>query len=303
MLVLNESEVSNLIDMDGAIAAMRDLLTRTQRGDIEIIPRRRLQDGPMYMAMMAASDTKAHLFAAKLYTTGARRGSFKLLLWDSKSGQLLAILDANRLGQLRTGAISAVATDLLARKDADTMLLIGTGYQAETQVIAISRVRTLKTIYIHSRNPDNRATFVKRLREQLPESTALISADSVEAYAGKVDIIVTATTAREPVIHGTWLRPGTHINAIGSNHPTDRELDSEVLHRATIVTTDHLGGAKLESGDLLLGLSKDEWLRVQPLDGAPRRQNANAITVFVSQGIASEDLVLAQYVLERWNGA
>ncbi|MCL5013074.1 MAG: ornithine cyclodeaminase family protein [Firmicutes bacterium] len=301
MLVLNESDIDTLIDIDFAIAAMRDLMDRTRRGDIVVIPRQRLEDGPMYLAMMAAVDRQSHLFSAKLYTTGTRRGSFKVLLWDSISGSLLAMLDANRLGQLRTGAISAVATDRLSRPDADTLLLIGTGYQAETQVLAISRVRSLKTVYVHSRHAEHRAAFLSRMRPQIPENITLIPVDTVQRYAERSHIIVTATTAHDPVIKGQWLRPGTHVNAVGSNHPTDHELDWEAVQKASMIITDHVEGARLESGDLILGLAESDWNRVTSLDQCPPRSDPEAITLFISQGIESEDLVMAQYVLQRWS--
>lgn len=301
MLQLNELDVDALLDMDTAIGAMRDLLDRTRRGDIEVIPRLRLEDGPMYLAMMAAVDKKAHLFSAKLYTTGARRGSFKLFLWDSQSGAVLATMDANRLGQLRTGAVSAVVTDRLARTDADSLLIIGTGYQAETQVLAISRVRALKKVFIYSRHPQNREEFVTRLRPQLDTRVDLRPVSTVEPYARQAQIIVTATTAHDPVIFGQWIQPGTHINAVGSNHATDRELDTATLQLANILITDHVAGARLESGDLILGLSDSDWERVQSLDDMPSRTSSSDVTIFVSQGIESEDLVLAQYVLQRWS--
>lgn len=300
MLELSESDVASLIDMDVAIAAMRDLLVRTRRGDIAVLPRQRLKDGSMYLAVMAAMDRGAHLFSAKLYTTGLHRGSFKLLLWDSLNGHLLAMFDANRLGQLRTGAVSAVATDLLARPDADTLLVIGTGYQAETQVLAISRVRPLRRVFVHSRNPIHQRAFVERLRSQLPDGIQWVPVDSVAEAADQSSLIVTATTSQEPVLHGTWIRPGTHINAIGSNHADARELDTEVLERASILVTDHVAGARLESGDLIMGLSESDWSRVTTLERVEQNADPTTISVFVSQGIESEDLILGQYLMKRW---
>lgn len=300
MLQLDERAVHRLLTMDTAIAAMQDLLDRTRRGDIDVIFRRRLEADAMYLATMSAVDRGHHLFAAKLYTTGSHRGSFMLLLWGSRTGQLLAMLEANRLGQLRTGAVSAIATDRLALPQADTLLVIGTGFQAETQVLAISRVRPIQTVFIHSRHPRHRQDFVERLRPQLDAQTRLVPIETVPTYAAQAQIIVTATTAHDPVIRGEWIQPGTHINAIGSNHPQDREVDAETLRRAAVIVTDHIAGARIESGDLLLGLPETEWHRVISLEHAPARVDAQAISLFVSQGIASEDLVLAEYAVNRW---
>jgi ornithine cyclodeaminase/alanine dehydrogenase-like protein (mu-crystallin family) len=222
------------------------------------------------------------------------------MLWDSRTGELKALLDANRLGQLRTGAVSAVMTDLLAQPGAECLLLIGTGYQAETQALAIARVRHLKTIFVYSRSPAHRLAFAQRIDAQLGGTTAVKPVDTVSAVAAESQIIVTATTSRDPVLQGEWIAPGTHINAVGSNHPTHREIDQEVLRRADLIVTDHMEGARLESGDLLLGLKESEWSRVTSWEQPLSRPSAKAITVFVSQGIASEDLVMAEYVMERW---
>lgn len=300
MLQLTEPEIDRLITMDLAIDAMRDLLERMRRGAIEVLPRRRLDDGDMYLATMASVDHCSHLFSAKLYTTGARRGSFKLFLWNSVTGALLAMFDANRLGQLRTGAMSAVATDLMARKDASTLLCIGTGFQAETQLLSMSRVRPLQKVWAYSRSRDKRESFVARLRPQLPTSIDLIPVEHPEPFAAQAKLIITATTASRPVLQGEWLQPGTHINAIGSNHPEHAEVDAETFRRATAIATDHVEGARLESGDLLLGLSEDEWARVVPLEAISPRTDPTTISIFVSQGIESEDLVLAEYVWRRW---
>ncbi|NMP21405.1 ornithine cyclodeaminase family protein [Sulfobacillus harzensis] len=300
MLQLNEAQIDRIISMDVAIEAMRDLLHRTRRNQIEVLPRRRLEDGDMYLATMASVDRASHLFSAKLYTTGARRGSFKLFLWNSRTGALLGMFDANRLGQLRTGAMSAVATDIMARKDAATLLLVGTGFQAETQALALSRVRRIEQIWVYSRNAANREHFVHRIQSHLPQAIAINSVDNVEPYARQADLIVTATTARTPVIHGAWLKPGVHLNAVGSNHPEHAEVDSETFARASAIATDHIEGARIESGDLLLGLAEEQWSRVTPLALQPSRTDPNAISIFVSQGIESEDLVLAEYVLRRW---
>jgi ornithine cyclodeaminase/alanine dehydrogenase-like protein (mu-crystallin family) len=208
-------------------------------------------------------------------------------------------MEANYLGQIRTGAASGFATDLLARQDAWVLGVIGSGFQAETQVEAMAAVRRLQEIRVWSRKPDCREAFAAKLRDKgLPGVVAVASAEAVVRNA---DIVVTATNAKDPVFDAAWVAPGTHINATGSNQAKRRELPAEILSRAALIAVDSKEQAEMESGDLLLARAEGRWngehlVELQEVSGRP---DAGAITIFKSNGLAIEDVVAAGWVYER----
>ena len=172
-------------------------------------------------------------FGIKVYSANPKSGAhFTFLLYRSEDGLPLASVDANALGQIRTGAASGLATKLLARKDASILGVIGSGLQAEMQVRAIASVRALKEVRVWSRNTERCKEFARRF--DLPVRPVSTAQESVE----RADIVVTATSSKEPVLESAWIAPGTHINAMGSNWANRRELPSGLVHRADLVVVD-----------------------------------------------------------------
>jgi len=216
----------------------------------------------------------------------------------------VALLEADYLGQMRTGAASGIATKYMARADATTAGIIGTGLQARTQLEAIAAVRQLSSVRAYSRNPERRAQFAREMTERL--QLPVYPAGSAEEAVREAEIVVTATNSSTPVLLGRWLAPGTHVNAIGANFPQKRELDEEAVRRAGIIAVDSREQAMLESGDLLAafgGLEASAWMVVRELADivagrVPGRTDARQVTLFKSNGVAVEDVAVAARVVE-----
>lgn len=282
MLLLTEDDVRRLLPMAAAIDAVEDAMELLARGEATNHPRRRhrIPDGLLHV-MDAAMPTRG-VMGLKAYTTFRGANQFHVLLYSTQTGELLAMLEADWLGRIRTGAASGVAARRLARPDAHTLGIIGAGRQARTQVEAIRAVRDIREVRAWSRTPE-------RLHEFCDEVGATAVASARAAVEG-ADIVVTATYSREPVLEGAWLSPGQLVVAMGSNHLKRRELDEEAVRRADVIATDDIEQAKLESGDLI-GV---DWARVVPL----MRATAGEIALFKSNGIALQDVAAAKVVVD-----
>jgi ornithine cyclodeaminase/alanine dehydrogenase-like protein (mu-crystallin family) len=256
-----------------------------------------------YLHYMAAADSASNVMGLKIYTSVAGSLRFVVPLYRATTGELLALVEANHLGQIRTGAASGVASKYMARSDARTVGIIGTGFQARTQLQAIAGVRNLLHIRAYGRDAPRRARFAQEMSEKL--HVPVEAADSAEAAVREADIVVTATSASRPVLLGAWLAPGTHINAIGANFPQKHELDEEAVTRAGIIVADSREQSKMEAGDLIhvLGADAGRWTNVKELSDvvtgiAPGRTSDRQITLFKSNGIATEDIAVAARVYE-----
>ncbi len=285
--------------MPRAIQLMREAFAGLAAGRVVNHPRRRLilPNGSVLHYMAAGNEG---YYGAKVYSSNPKTGAhFLFLLYSSADATPLAIIEANYLGQIRTGAASGYATDVLARQDAQVLGVIGSGFQAETQVAAIAAVRNLTGIRVWSRKAGRREAFAAKLREQ--GFSGVVVAESAEAVVRHADILVTATNAKDPVFDAAWVSPGTHINATGSNQARRRELPPEILGRAAVVAVDSKEQAEMESGDLLLARAAGIWngenlVELQDVSGRPE---PGAITIFKSNGLAIEDVVAAGWVYER----
>ena len=261
------------------------------RGEVEIAPRRRLRLPEGALADMAAADSGLGLAGGKLYASTSTGTTFIVCLFDSDTSELVAVVEADRLGQLRTGAASGVAARFLAKSGARTLGVIGCGYQAETQVACIrAAVPGVERVVAHCRTPESLAAFCERTGAEPGESHR-------EAASG--EIVATITSSRDPVLRGEWLAPGTLVVAAGANVVTRRELDNAVLERASFVCCDWLAQAKLESGDLAEPIAAGvlDWLEVHELHEVvagetPGRQSDADIVVFKSNGLAAWDVAL-----------
>ena len=231
--------------------------------------------------------------------------NFAVLLFDSNTAKLLASIDANILGQIRTGAASGVATRHLARKDASRLALFGSGFQAETQLEAVSCARKLESVRVYSRKPERRKSFARRMSERL--GLAIEAANSPEEAMDGADIVTTVTNARYPVFPGELLRPGTHINAAGSNHVMRRELDAEAIRKSSVIAADSVEQARMEAGDLTQAADEGvlDWADVSELHQIlagrlPGRTSDDQITLFESQGLAVEDVAMADFLYRKY---
>lgn len=303
-LLLTEADVKSLLTMPLALEAVEASFQRMADGTAIVHSRQRLHvPGKSYLHYMAAADTTTGYMGQKMYTTGQGGLRFLIPLFQAGSGDLLALIEADYLGQMRTGAASGVATRVLARKDAHTAAIIGTGLQARTQLEAIALVRQLDSIRAFGRDATRREQFAKEMSARL--NVPVKAAGSPEEVLRDADIVITSTTSTNPVVEGRWLKPGMHINAIGANFPHKRELDEEAIRRADVVTADSREQSKIEAGDLIHAFTNDaaQWNRVHEIADVvagkiPGRTSDTQITLFKSNGIAIEDIVTAGRIYE-----
>ena len=303
-LLLSETDVRSLLTMRLALEAVEESFRRLADGSGLVQPRRRLNvPGKSYLHYMAAADSAAGYMGMKIYTTSRLGLRFLVPLFDAQTGDSLALIEADYLGQVRTGAATGIATKFLAREDASSIGIIGTGSQARTQLEAVAAVRKIEEIRAYGRDPARRESFAKEMASHL--KLRVTAVDSAEHAVRGAGILVTATTSTRPVLEGAWLSPGTHINAIGANFPQKRELDDEAVRRCDSIVVDSREQSKMEAGDLIDTLRDDDsgWARVRELSEivarkAKGRTSANEITLFKSSGIASEDIAVAGRIYE-----
>lgn len=253
---------------------------------------------------MAAALQEEKLLGIKIYAIAPAAWRFVVLLFSAQDGELLAIMEADHLGRIRTGAASAIATKYLARRDASRVGLIGAGRQARTQLEAVAMVRPVNAVRVFSRDEKRRDEFCREMGRRL--RLEVKACESAEAATRFGDIVITATTSRDPVVQGEWVRPGTHLNAIGANMAKRRELDDATLAAASIIAVDSLEQAKVESGDLIRGLANlgRDWqglIELHEIVAGQRagRRTDEEITLFKSNGIALWDVAVAGYVYRQ----
>ena len=303
-LLLSEDDVDALLTMSRALEAVEESFRRQAAGQAILHTRRRLEvPGKSFLHYMAAADTTSGYLGMKIYTSVRGALRFLVPLYRAQTGELVALLEAERLGQMRTGAASGVATKYMSREDARTVGIVGTGLQARTQLEAIAAVRQIERIRAFGRDPVRREQFARGMSERL--GLAVTPVGTAEEAVREADIVVTATTASTPVVRSEWLAAGTHINAIGANFPQKRELDDAAVRRAAVIAVDSVEQSQLEAGDLIQVLGDDpaRWGPVHELAGivtgkVAGRTGARDITLFKSNGIATWDVAVAVRVYE-----
>ena len=303
-LLLTETDVKSILTMPLAMEAVEDSFRRLADGRALLHSRQRLHvPGKSYLHYMAAADSTTGYMGLKIYTSSREGLRFLVPLFQAESGDMVALIEANYLGQMRTGAASGVATRVLARTEARTIGIIGTGLQARTQLEAIAQVRKIESIRAFGRDSSRREQFARDMSERLKIPVA--AAGSAEEAVRNADVVVTSTTSTNPVLEGRWLTPGMHMNAIGANFPNRRELDDEAVRRSHVIAADSREQSKLEAGDLIRFFGDDDlrWSTVAELAGivagqVPGRTSPDQITLFRSNGIATEDIVVAGRIYE-----
>jgi alanine dehydrogenase len=302
-LFISESEVRGLFPMARALERVEASFRAQHDGKGINRPRQRLFLSGCSLHYMAAALPEENLLGMKIYTVTSASFRFVVLLFDAVRGELLAFIEADHLGRIRTGAASGVATKYLARADASRVAVIGTGRQARTQLEAVAQVRKIQTVRVFGRDLQRRREFCREMSERLKLEVEPV--ESAEAAARFGEIVIAATTSREPVIRGEWLQAGAHVNAIGANMANRREMDDATLKRAALITVDSIEQAREEAGDLILGLpgSGRDWDDIAELHevvgGDKRRTSDEEITVFKSCGIALWDVAAAGYIYRQ----
>ena len=302
-LFLTEQEVENLLDMRSTVEAVEEILRQYAEGRATNRARRRVALRKSGLNVMFAGAPEIGALGLKAYTVARTGARFYTMLFDPETGELLSVMQSDKLGQFRTGAASGVATKHLAREDASTLGIYGAGWQAESQLEAIATVKKLDRIIVYSRSEESRKAFAKKMSNRLGMEVESTHFPEEPVYQ---DIVVTITSSREPVLRGEWLKPGVHINAAGSNFLFKSEIDRDVVKRASLVTIDSREELGLEAGNLLqaieTGVVLPEAVRElgQVIAGqVPGRRSPEDITLFASQGLALEDLAAARLVYDR----
>ena len=303
-LWLREADVATLLRMDDVIAAVEQGFRFLGEGAATNQPRSRSVTPSGVLHVMHAAVPTLGVMGVKSYAATPRGARFIAVLYRLEDGEVIAIAEADRLGQMRTGAASAVATRYMARADAGALGIIGAGWQARSQVQAIARVRPIALVKVFSPSEDRREAFAAAMVEDL--GTEVVAAGNAEEAVEGCDVIVTATSAREPVLRGDWLRPGAHVNAVGSNAASRAELDAVAVRRSERIAVDSVAQARIECGDLLAAERAGDpvWDRVVELGAvtagrSPGRQSDQETTLFESQGIALEDVVTMELLYRR----
>ena len=315
-LLLSEADVKRVLSMADLIEAMEPTLVAFSARHVEQPLRTVLQAGsqkPGFFGVMPAFIPATGALGTKLVTVFASNAEAGLpthlatiVLLDSATGALLAIMDGRYITEARTAAVSAVATRHLANADAGTLAIIGSGVQARSHLEALSHVRTLADVRVWSPDAGRRAAFVREMKTavHVPLSEARSARQAVEGAS----IVVLATSSRDPVIESDWVSPGTHVCAVGACRPDQREMDSALVARARVFVDSRVA-ALAEAGDLVIPI-RDGAIAAEHIAGelgelaagaVAGRESPAQVTIFKSLGLAVEDVAAAHIAYQRAN--
>lgn len=307
-LYLTEDDVRQVLTMADALAAVEDAHRWHASGEAIDTPRARSRTPSSALHILHGAVLPLGVMGYKSYTTSREAARFWVHLFDVATGRALAVLEADFLGMMRTGAMGGLAARVLSREASRVAGVFGSGWQARSQIEALCAVRPLDEIQVFARKRDKLESFCAEQSARM--GCRIRASDSAESMVREADIVVTITTATEPLFEGGWLKAGSHVTAAGSNALIRREIDEAVIRRAAVVAVDSRATALRESGDLLPALEKgrlSEYGMVEMgelLAGMrPGRRSDEDITLFESQGMGIQDLVLASRVLDKARAA
>jgi alanine dehydrogenase len=303
-IYLTEEDVGRLVTTADALAALEECFTHWHDGGTTNIDRRRAPIGTGNFNLMGAAYAYKNVYGLKAYFAGRSGARYHVLVYSAENARLLAIIEADLLGAIRTGAASGLATKLMARRDAGTLAVIGAGKQAIHQVAAVAAVRPIKTVRVHTRSAEGRTGFAQTIEKRFSVAAEPVP-DAASCVEG-ADVVVTITKSAEPVCCGAWLAPGVHVNAAGANAADRRELDAEAVLKAQLVVTDARSQAQLEAAEFrdLAAAGRLDWKSVHELGDLaggriPGRRREEDITLFKSLGIGLEDVAFAELAYRR----
>jgi alanine dehydrogenase len=301
---LTEADVARLITMPLAIEAVEEAFRRLAVGEGVNVPRQRAIAPGVVLHTMSAAAPYLGLVGWKCYTSTHAGAKFFCGLHSTETGELVALVEADRLGQFRTGATTAVAAQYMANPTATELGLFGAGHQAETQLMAVAAVRSLRQVFVYSRDAARRQAFAAEMGERL--SLHVEPVDRPQEAVEDLPIVVTATTSRQPVFDGAWLAEGALVCAVGSNWAQKAEIDVTTIRRADNIVCDSIDGCRQEAGDFREALEKGifDWSRAVELSDvvagrAVGRNTADSIVLFKSVGMAIEDVAVAAMLLAK----
>lgn len=302
-IYLTEQDVDGLLDIRLALNAVEDCFARLAAGEAVNVPRQRAQSPGIVLHTMSAAADYLKLVGWKCYTTTRHGAHFHVALYDAQDGALVALIEANRLGQLRTGAATGVAAEWMALPEAHEVGLFGSGFQAETQLAAVAQVRPLRRAFVYSRKQERRQAFAEKMASAL--NLEVVPVDRPQEAAEDLPIVITATNSTAPVFDGHDLVEGALVCAVGSNWPHKAEIDATTIRRADNIVCDSIAACRHEAGDFSDALEKGifNWSRAVELADvvtgrAVGRSRPESIALFKSVGLAIEDVALAARLLE-----
>jgi ornithine cyclodeaminase/alanine dehydrogenase len=299
-LMLRETDVTQVVDMDAVIGAVEDAMRELGEGIAQNVPRRRAFAPGGLLNVMFATYPGGRCTGVKAYSVAVGGARFLVSIFGL-DGSLQALVEAEHMGAYRTGAASAVAVKALRPRAPVEVAIIGTGKQATMQVLALSRVCEIKALRAYGRDAQRRTAFARDRQAELGVRT--IAAETAEAAVRGADVVVTMTTSAEPVIEVDWVAPHALVVAAGSNFPHKAEIPADLVERARTVVVDQLATAQLESGDLIRAQAagKFDWERAIELSsvlvGKWHAPDEPGITLFESHGLAIWDLAAASVVI------
>ena len=303
-LYLTEADVARLVTVKDAIAVLEETFALWHDPGTTNLPRQRAKLAAGSLNLMGAACEKKNIFGLKAYFAGKGGARYHVLLYAGDGSGLMAMIEADLLGALRTGAASGLATKLLANRDAKTLAVIGSGKQARTQVAAVCAVRPIRSVRVYSPSREHRTAFAFAVADELGVETEPVA--SGDACVAGADVVVTITKSATPVCRGEWLSDGAHVNAAGANAGDRREVDEATVLRAAVRATDHRAQAQIEAGEFrdLVAAGKLAWNDVAELGDlvlgkARGRTAASEITLFKSLGLALEDIAFAELIYRR----
>ena len=303
-IYLTEADVTRLVTVRDTIAVLKEAFATWGDKGTTNLPRQRAPLATGNFHLMGASYEAKGVYGLKAYFGGKSGARYHTLLYAAADGALLAIIESDMVGQLRTGAASGLAADLLANPAARTLAVIGTGKQARAQALAVCAVRPIAQVRVFGRNEERRRSFAKTLEVELKIETR--SSDSAQACVEGAEVVATITKSAEPVCRAEWLAEGVHVNVAGSNTASRREVDAATVLRAAVLATDDCAQARLEAAefrDLAAegGLNWDDVLDLGDLvtGKAAGRTSPAQVTLFKSLGVALEDVALAEFLYRR----
>jgi ornithine cyclodeaminase/alanine dehydrogenase-like protein (mu-crystallin family) len=303
-IYLTEKDVCRLVTVKDAIATLEELFATWSDPATVNLPRQRAPAAGGAFNLMGAAWGAKSLFGLKAYYAGGDGARYHVLLYSASDGKLKAMIESDNLGRMRTGAASGLATKLLAKPEARTLGVIGTGRQAFTQAAAVCAVRSIADVRVFSPTSEHRNAFAGRVEREL--GVAAQPAASAEAAVAEADVVIVITKSAEPVLRANWLKSGVHVNAAGANAATRREVDAETVLRSTVRATDQVEQARLEAGEYrdLIAAGRLTWRDIVELGDivtgkAIGRRGPADITLFKSLGIALEDIAFADLICRR----
>lgn len=300
LLHLSDADVEILVSLDDAIQVIEDLFLQESRGEVQNRPTTELYLPKGFFRLKAGAALASKTYGFKAYGTGR----YIVFVYSMETNRMTGIVEAHRLTEIRTGAVSALGAKYMALPECETLAIIGTGREARTQVPAICRVRSVRQVRAFSRNAEHRERYAQEMRQKL--GIDVIATASAEDCVRGANIVVTMTNAHDPVLSGAWLAEGAFICGVGATTPERRELDEEAVSRCGTIAVEHMAQAQAECGELrdAVAHGKLRWDDVHELEeivsgAVPGRKSASEITLFDTIGIGSEDVALAAYALAK----